>query len=160
MEQAKEIVDEAMHDGAVGMSTGLIYTPGTWSKTEEIVELQKVAAEYGGIYAIAHAREATEILDAIDEALRVGREADCRVQISHFKLPRDVAATIGGRRDAQAGDRRARGGAGGVARPVPLHRVEHGHHTLLPDWVLEKGADEAKKKLAGPRAGRRRCSPT
>ena len=51
MDKAKEIVDQAMRDGAVGMSTGLIYTPGKWSKTEEIIELQKVAAKYGGIYA-------------------------------------------------------------------------------------------------------------
>ena len=93
---AKQIVDKAMRDGAVGMSTGLIYRPGTYSKTEEIIELQKVAAAYGGIYATHMRNEGTDILNAIDEALRIGREAGCRVEISHFKLPSDVAAKIGG----------------------------------------------------------------
>src|SRR5687767_8126371 len=62
MEQAKQIVKQAMLDGAVGMSTGLIYTPGTYSKTEEIIELQKVAAAHGGIYASHMRNEGGEIL--------------------------------------------------------------------------------------------------
>src|SRR5205823_14783372 len=82
MEQAKEIVRSAMRDGAVGMSTGLIYTPGEWSSPEEIIELQKVAASFGGIYTSHMRSESTEIFAAIDEALRVGREAKCRVEIS------------------------------------------------------------------------------
>src|SRR6185295_4709819 len=76
--------------------TGLIYTPGMWSSIDEIIELQKVAASFGGIYASHMRNEGSDILDAIDEALRVGREADCRVEISHFKLPADVAKKIGG----------------------------------------------------------------
>jgi N-acyl-D-amino-acid deacylase len=91
MDKARGIVDQAMRDGAVGFSTGLIYIPGQWSKTEEIIELQKVAAGYGGIYATHMRSEGTGIVAAIDEALRVGREANCRVEISHFKLASDVS---------------------------------------------------------------------
>src|SRR4029078_9161124 len=87
---------QAMRDGAVGFSTGLIYTPGTYSSTEEIIELAKASSDFGGLYATHMRQEGTEILKAIDEALRVGREAHCRIEISHFKLPADVARNIGG----------------------------------------------------------------
>src|SRR5207245_8722157 len=73
MAKAKEMVAQAMRDGAVGMSTGLIYPPRQFSSTEEIIELQKVAASFGGIYASHMRSEGTKILSAIDEALRVGK---------------------------------------------------------------------------------------
>src|SRR5688500_9356426 len=136
-----------MRDGAVGMSTGLIYKPGIWSSTEEIVELQSVAAEFGGIYASHMRSESNKILDAIDEALTVGRLADCRVQISHFKLPRDVAATIGG--DATIKKVLAARAAGQEVwlDQYPYTASQTSINTLLPDWVLQDGADEAKGKL-------------
>ncbi len=150
MEQAKQIVKDAMEDGAVGMSTGLIYTPGAWSSTAEIVELQSVAANYGGIYASHMRSESNGILDAIDEALTVGRLADCRVQISHFKLPRDVAATIGG--DATIKKVMAARAAGQEVwlDQYPYTASQTSINTLLPDWVLQDGADEAKNKLRDP----------
>src|SRR5207253_4446257 len=79
MAKAREMVAKAMRDGAVGMSTGLIYPPGQFSKTEEIIELQKVAAGFGGIYASHMRSEGSNILSAIDEAL-IGR-APCREQL-------------------------------------------------------------------------------
>jgi N-acyl-D-amino-acid deacylase len=82
----KTQVDRAMRDGAVGLSTGLIYVPGTFSGTDEIVELAKVAASYGGIY-VSHMRsENTKIFEAIEEFLRIAREAKIRSQVSHIKL--------------------------------------------------------------------------
>ena len=147
MARAKQIVRDAMEDGAVGMSTGLIYTPGAWSSTAEIVELQTVAASYGGIYASHMRSESNKVLDAIDEALTVGRLADCRVQISHFKLPRDVAATIGG--DATVKRVLAARAAGQEVwlDQYPYTASQTSINTLLPDWVLKDGADEAKRKL-------------
>src|SRR5258705_10555709 len=79
MQQAKDIVRQAMLDGAVGLSTGLIYPPGQFSTTEEIIELQKVAASFGGIYASHMRSEGSNILLAIAEALRIWREANCLV---------------------------------------------------------------------------------
>jgi N-acyl-D-amino-acid deacylase len=86
MARMKEMIAQAMKDGAVGFSTGLIYSPGKFSKTEEIIDLAKVAAEYGGIYA-THVRDEQEgLLDSLQEAFRVGREAKIPVEISHLKI--------------------------------------------------------------------------
>ncbi|MBI5686955.1 MAG: D-aminoacylase [Verrucomicrobia bacterium] len=82
----KAMVEQGMKDGAVGFSTGLIYLPGTFTKTDEIVELAKVAAAHGGIHA-SHIRHETErIFGALDELVRVAREAKIRTELSHIKL--------------------------------------------------------------------------
>lgn len=84
--EMKRLVDQAMQDGAVGLSTGLIYLPGTFAKTEEIVELAKSIAPYDGIYASHMRSESGKILEAIDELLRIAREAGVRAELSHIKL--------------------------------------------------------------------------
>lgn len=86
MAQMKELVRQAMEDGAVGMSTGLIYLPGAFAKTEEIIEVAKVAAEYDGIYATHQRSEAAGILTSLDEIFRIAREAHIRAEVSHLKL--------------------------------------------------------------------------
>lgn len=150
LSQAIEMVDRAMRDGAVGMSTGLIYTPGMYSPTEEIIELQKAAAKHGGIYASHMRSESNGIMEAIDEALRVGKEAGCRVQISHFKLPRDVAAKIGS--DATIHKVQAARAAGQEVwlDQYPYTASSTTIRTLLPDWVSEGGDNEAKQILQDP----------
>ncbi len=85
LNEMKELVREAMEVGAFGMSTGLIYDPGVFSDTDEIIELAKVAVEYNGIYA-SHIRNESDLLvKATLEAIRVGKEANTRVEISHHK---------------------------------------------------------------------------
>jgi len=86
-EQAKmeELVDLAMKDGAWGLATGLIYNPGTYAKTAEISALAKVAAKHGGFYASHIRDEGSGLLDAIEEAITIGKSAGCRVHISHIK---------------------------------------------------------------------------
>lgn len=79
------LVDLAMKDGAWGLSTGLIYNPGTYSKTNEIIALAKVAARHGGFYASHIRDEGVGLLTAIDEALTIGRKAKLPVHISHMK---------------------------------------------------------------------------
>lgn len=86
MDKMKTLVDQAMRDGAVGLSTGLIYLPGTFAKPEEIIELARVASAYGGIYASHMRAENTKILEALDEVFRVAREAKIRAEVSHLKL--------------------------------------------------------------------------
>jgi N-acyl-D-amino-acid deacylase len=84
----KLLVVKGMQAGALGLATGLEYDPGIYSTTEEVIELAKVAAIYGGRY-ISHMRSEDIHLDqSIDEILRIGREANIPVQISHFKLAR------------------------------------------------------------------------
>ena len=79
------LVDRAMQDGCVGLATGLIYNPGTYAKTEEIIGLAKLSAKHGGLYASHIRDEGTGLLDAIAEAVRIGRESGCSVHISHIK---------------------------------------------------------------------------
>lgn len=82
----KELVDQAMKDGAVGLSTGLIYVPGSFAKTEELIELAKSAAAHDGIY-VSHMRyETVKIFDALDEIIRIAKEAKIRAEVSHIKL--------------------------------------------------------------------------
>jgi len=82
----KESVDQAMKEGAVGLSTGLIYLPGVFARTDEIIELAKVIAPYGGIYTSHMRYEDTEIYQALDEVFRIAREAHVRAEVSHIKL--------------------------------------------------------------------------
>lgn len=151
MEQARQLMDKAMRDGAVGLSTGLIYTPGRWSSTEEIIEIARVSAAHGGIYASHMRSEGHGILEAIDEALRVGREAGCRVQISHFKMPTDVAARMGGSDVTLARVVAARDAGQEVwIDQYPYTASSTTINTVLPDWVLEDGPEAAKQKLNDP----------
>ena len=80
------LVEQAMKDGAVGFSTGLIYVPGTFATTAEVVELAKTASRYGGTYASHIRDEATGVVDAINEAINIGEQANMPVEISHFKI--------------------------------------------------------------------------
>ena len=85
IERMKALVDQAMRDGAWGMSTGLIYAPGSYAQTEELVALAKVAAAHGGIY-VSHIRdEGDHLLAAVGEAVSIGRQSGAPVHISHFK---------------------------------------------------------------------------
>jgi N-acyl-D-amino-acid deacylase len=86
LESMKALVAQGMKDGAFGLSTGLIYLPGTFAKTEELIELAKAAARFDGIY-VSHMRsEGQEIQDALTEVFRIAREAAIRAQVSHIKL--------------------------------------------------------------------------
>jgi N-acyl-D-amino-acid deacylase len=79
----KDLVDEAMRSGAFGLSTGLVYPPGSFAKTDEIIELCKVVAKYGGMYTSHIRGERETIADAIKEAIMIGERSGVRVQISH-----------------------------------------------------------------------------
>jgi N-acyl-D-amino-acid deacylase len=85
LDDMRRRLDEAMHAGALGLSTGLIYAPGRYAATDEIIALARVVAEHGGVYASHIRNEADGVLDAMEEAFRIGREAGVPVQISHHK---------------------------------------------------------------------------
>lgn len=86
LEQMKTLVDEAMKDGAVGVSTALQYPPAPYAKTEELVALAAEASKFGGVYATHMRNESDTVLESIDEALRIGREAHIPVEIWHIKV--------------------------------------------------------------------------
>jgi len=84
--EMKRLVDVAMQDGAVGLSTGLIYNPGAFAKTDEVLELAKVAAGHEGVYVSHMRHETVKIFEAIEELLAIARGAKIRAQVSHIKL--------------------------------------------------------------------------
>ena len=85
LEQMKVLVRDAMRDGAVGLSTALQYAPAPYAKTPELIALASVAAQFGGIYATHMRSEGDQVLESIDEAARIGREAHIPVEIWHLK---------------------------------------------------------------------------
>jgi N-acyl-D-aspartate/D-glutamate deacylase len=86
LQKMEDLVAQGMRDGAWGLSTGLIYTPGTYARTEELIALARVSARHGGFYASHIRDEGTGVLVAVEEALRIGREARLPVHISHIKV--------------------------------------------------------------------------
>ncbi len=86
LERMKALVKEAMEQGASGISTGLIYVPGTYARTEEIIELVKIVAPYGGIYHSHIRNEREKLLEAIQEAIEISEKTGVRAHISHFKV--------------------------------------------------------------------------
>ena len=86
LDKMELLVQEAMEDGALGISTGLFYVPGSFSSTSEVIALSKIAASYGGIY-ISHMREeAIDVLKSVNETINIGIEANIPVQITHHKI--------------------------------------------------------------------------
>lgn len=148
-EQAKmnELVRQGMRDGALGLSTGLIYLPGTFAKTEEVVELAKVAAEQGGVYASHIRDEGMKVVDAVNEAIAIGEKAGLPVQISHFKVS---AKTLWGESKTTIGLVEA-ARARGLEVTVDQYAYTASSTSLdvrLPSWVTEGGREAGKARLA------------
>lgn len=85
LEEMKTYVEETMKQGALGLSTGLLYVPANYAKTEEVIELAKVASEYGGVYVTHMRNEAGGLLNSVRETIRIAEEADIPAQINHHK---------------------------------------------------------------------------
>jgi N-acyl-D-amino-acid deacylase len=143
------IVEKAMKDGAVGFSTGLIYIPGTYSKTEEVVRLAKAAAKYNGVYASHIRNEGDSVTQAIEEALHIGRENKMPVEISHFKL--SGQNNWGRSKETLPLIIKAREeGLDVTIDQYPYTASSTNLGTLLPDWVLADGQDSINARLNDP----------
>jgi N-acyl-D-amino-acid deacylase len=145
----KELVEQGMKDGAVGLSTGLIYQPGVFAKTEEIVELAKVAAAYDGIYTSHMRHEDNQIYQALDEVFQVAREAGIRAEVSHIKLAGPSAWGQANRVLAYIEKARAEG-LDVTQDQYAYTASSTGLSQLIPDWALEGGRSEFRKRLADP----------
>lgn len=142
----EELVDKAMEDGAVGLSTGLIYVPGTYSKTAEVIGLARVASKHHGVYASHIRNEADDVTEAIEEAVNVGRVALLPVQISHFKVTYKpnwgrAASVI-----AQVESAR-REGVEVTVDQYPYVASSTSLNTILPTWAFSGGTDSLKYRL-------------
>lgn len=142
----EDIVVQAMKDGAVGLSTGLIYIPGSYAHTDEVVGLAKQAAKYNGVYTTHMRDEGDSITEAIDEALTIGKQANIPVEISHFKLSgqqnwgrsHETVNMIVKAREA---------GQDVTIDQYPYTASSTSLSTLLPDWVLADGRDSIRARL-------------
>ncbi|HET9529714.1 MAG TPA: D-aminoacylase [Blastocatellia bacterium] len=146
LHKMREIVDRAMREGAVGISTGLIYVPGTYAKTDEVVELAKVVSQHGGVYSTHMRDEGNGVTDSIKEALTIGEQAKLPVNISHFKISSkkrwgDTRLTC-----KMVADARARGQQVTVDQYV-YTASSTSLNILLPSWALEGGREKAKERL-------------
>lgn len=138
MERMKQVVDLAMRDGAIGLSTSLIYVPAVFSKTEEIIALAKVAARYDGVYFTHLRNENDEIVSALEEAFRIGREAGIPVNVWHLK--------VGGKQNwgrmsevISLIERQRREGLDVSANIYPYIASSTSLTALAPNWALEGG---------------------
>ncbi len=147
MKKMEALVEQGMKDGAVGLSTGLIYVPGTYAKTDEITNLARIAARYGGLYATHMRNEGNEVAAAIRESIQIGEQAGLPVEISHFKISSrkmwgQTPMTIGLVREARAR---------GLMVTVDQYAYTASSTSLdsrIPSWLRAGGSEEGKKRLA------------
>ena len=142
----KDMLRESMELGAIGLSSGLIYAPGCFTKTGELIELCRVVEEYGGVY-VSHIRnEADDLAASVGEALAIGRESGCKVQISHHKASGKqnhgkVAQTL------EMMEKAREEGIDVCCDAYPYIAGSSPIDTLLPDWAHEGGMDELLGRL-------------
>ncbi len=145
----QRLMGDAMEDGAWGLSTGLIYAPGSYAATEEVVAIARVAGRHRGFYASHIRGEGATLLAAVTEAIRVGREGDLPVQVSHIKAAgrpnwgkvAEALALI----DAARAE-----GLDVMADVYPYTASSTTVRTLLPDWALEGGVEAMVQRLGDP----------
>ncbi|MDT4952014.1 MAG: N-acyl-D-amino-acid deacylase [Acidobacteriota bacterium] len=147
LQKMEAMVEQGMKNGAVGLSTGLIYVPGTYAKTDEIVALARMVARYNGLYATHMRNEGTGVVEAIRESIGIGEQAGLPVEISHFKIS---SRKLWGQSDVTLGlVREAR--QRGLVVTVDQYAYTASSTSLdvrLPEWALAGGREEGKKRLA------------
>ena len=149
LKQMESLVAQAMQQGALGMSTSLIYPPGHFAKTDELIALAKVAAQYGGIYATHMRSEGQTEMQALEEAIRIGREGGLPVEIFHLKVAGknswgrmpEVVAKIEAERKS---------GLDIAADMYPYLAGGTALHSALPPWVAEGGVGKLLERLRDP----------
>ena len=146
----RAILDTAMRAGAMGMTTALIYAPGSYAKTPELIEVAKAAAAYGGTYASHIRGEGPEVLDAVKEAIAIGEGAHMPVEIFHLKVSYKpgfgiLMDSVGMLVNA------ARSRGVDVAADLYLYTAAGtGLEATIPNWAFEGGNDSLKARLGNP----------
>ncbi len=149
MDKMKDIVRKAMEAGALGISTGLKYRPGVYSTTEEVLELVKIAAEYGGFYSTHLRDEGLKLFESMDEAINIAEKAGIPLQLSHHKA---AGADMWGKTVEslkKMEDARARG----IEVTTDLHPYPATFTTaaiIIPPWALEGSTKDIRKRLNDP----------
>lgn len=151
LEKMRSLVRQGMDDGALGLSTGLYYAPGSYAKTEEVIELAKIAAERGGVYD-THQRDESSytigLLASIEEVIRIGREARIPVHISHIKA---LGADVWGQSAKAIEIINRAEGVKVTANQYPYAASGTGlSAALLPRWAEAGGRQEMLKRIDDP----------
>jgi N-acyl-D-amino-acid deacylase len=154
LRKMKILVDSAMTDGAYGMSTGLSYPPGVYAKTDELVELAKVSANHGGLYASHIRGESDTLLEAVREAIEIGERSGAPVQIAHFKAWGKAAWGKTKESHKLVEDARDRG-VDVTFDQYPYIASSTGLKSLLPHWAHEGGAEKMMERLNDPETRKR-----
>ncbi len=149
LEAMKALVDRSMRDGALGLSTGLLYVPANFAETEEIIELAKVAAAHGGIYVSHMRNEASGLIESVAEVIRIAAEADIPAQINHHK------ATGAGQwgwseRTLAMIDSANAAGLEVTHDLYPYTASSTGSSILFPQWALAGGSEAFAARVADP----------
>lgn len=149
LEKMKAILGEALEAGAFGLSTGLIYAPGVFARTEELVELARLVASYGGLYATHIRNESDMLVEAVLEAIRIGREAGVRVEISHHKASgrRNWGLT---RTTLDLMEYYRRFGVEVTCDLYPCTASATGLYSLFPAWFRARGKREFARLIDDP----------
>jgi dihydroorotase/N-acyl-D-amino-acid deacylase len=154
LDRMRALVRDAMEQGAVGISTSLQYAPAPYATTDELIALASVAARYGGVYATHMRSEGNEIMSAVDEAIRIGREARIPVEIWHLKaagkqnwgrMPEIVAKIEDARRSG------VEVGANTYAYPAWFNALS----AFVPPWAHDGGDEQLLARLKDPKARQR-----
>lgn len=154
LEKMKALIAQAMQQGAMGVSTALIYPPGHYAKTDELIALAKVASQYGGIYASHMRSEGQTEMQALDEAIEIGREAHLPVEIFHLKVIGKVR--WGSMPKVVAKIEEARNS--GIDMAASIYPYLAGGTALascLPPWVADGGTGKLLERLRDPAIRRR-----
>lgn len=151
LDAERALVDSAMREGALGISTGLFYPPQSFAATPEVIELSKVAARYGGIYD-THLRDESSytvgLIGAVNEALRIGREARIPIHISHIKA---LGVDVWGQSDSviKLVEAAHRAGMSVTANQYPYTASGTSFDaSLLPRWAVQGGEDSLAARIA------------
>jgi N-acyl-D-amino-acid deacylase len=149
LDQMKKFVRVAMEAGALGLSTGLKYRPGIYTKTEEVIALARVASSYGGFYATHLRDEGLKLFDAMEEAFRIGEEAKIPVQISHHKA---AGVDMWGQssKSLQMMEDARKRGLDVTTDQHPYPATFTTCAILFPAWALEGSQTDIKKRLKNP----------
>jgi N-acyl-D-amino-acid deacylase len=154
LEKMKTLLTESLEQGAWGLSTGLIYPPGSFAKTEELVDLAKVAANYGAFYASHIRGEGATLMEALDEAIAIGKKSGARVEVSHLKaMGKD---NWGRGKEALLKLEKARqSGVDIAADQYPYEATSTSLTALIPSWAHAGGVNELLKRLASSETAER-----
>jgi len=149
LEQMESLVEQAMKDGALGVSSALIYPPNIYAKTEELTALAQVASKYGGLYATHLRSEGASEMSALAEAIRIGREANLPVEIFHLKV--SGKPRWGTMKNVVAAIQNARHSGLDIAADMyPYTAGATALASALPPWVADGGTQKLLARLKDP----------